>query len=367
MDGTIAMSSQSMPLYYDNTTGAGGSETQRTLDPPQDWTAHGIKSLSLSFRGEGGNTGQLYVKINGTKVTYNGIPNAIEKSAWLSMIVDLSTVTADLSAVTSLAIGIEGAGAQGVVYLDDMLLYPLTATMLEPVAPTDNDPDLVGLWKLDDGNGTTATDASGNNRHGVLTNGPLWAADGAMGGALVCDGVDDYVVLNTISYGDASSADFSVALWVKTDGWESDAAIISNKDWNSGGNAGWAIAGGAGNNGSFQWNFSDGSNRADFDPSVAVSPISGGGWCHLCVTHDRDGQARFYYDGQLIGEVDISDITGSLDADFPTVLGTDGSEAAVWAYWFTGAFDDVRIYNRVLSEGEVLGLTGVTVPVPQPF
>ena len=366
MEGTFAKSGQSMPLYYDNTAGA-GSETQRTLDPPQDWTAHGIKSLSLSFRGEAGNTGQLYVKINGAKVTYSGVSNALETSAWLSMIVDLSTVTTDLSAVTSLAIGIDGAGAQGVVYLDDLMLYPLTATMIEPVAPSDDDPDLVGLWKLDDGAGTTAADASGNNRHGVLTNGPFWTVDGVMGGALECDGVDDYVVLDTITYGDASSSDFSVALWVKTTGWDSDAAMISNKDWNSGGNAGWVIAGGAGNNGSWQWNYSDGSIRADFDPSVAAAPIAGGEWVHLCVTHDRDGLASFYHDGQLIGEVDISDIGGSLDADFPTVLGTDGSEAAVWAYWFTGAFDDVRIYNRVLSAGEILGLNGVTDPVAQPF
>ena len=366
MEGTIAKSGQSMPLYFDNTTGS-GSETKRTFDEPQDWTGHGIKSLSVSFRGAAGNSGQLYLKVNDAKVTYSGVPNALETSAWLSMIVDLSTVITNLSAVTSLAIGVDGAGAQGVVYLDELSLYPLTATMIEPVAPTDNDPDLAGLWKLDDGAGTTATDSSGNNRHGVLTNGPFWTVDGVMGGALECDGVDDYVVLDTITYGDASSSDFSVALWVKTTGWDSDAAMISNKDWNSGGNAGWVIAGGAGNNGSWQWNYSDGSIRADFDPSVAAAPIAGGEWVHLCVTHDRDGLASFYHDGQLIGEVDISDIDGSLDADFPTVLGTDGSEAAVWAYWFTGAFDDVRIYNRILSAGEILGLNGVMDPVAQPF
>ncbi len=365
MERTIAKSGQSMPLYFDNTTGT--SETQRTLAQAQDWTAHGVKSLSLSFRGEAGNSGQLYLKINDAKVAYSGIANALGKSAWLSMIVDLSTVATDLSAVTSLAIGVEGAGAQGVVYLDEMKLYPLTATMVEPVAPSDNDPDLAGLWKLDDGSGTTASDSSGNNRHGVLTNGPLWTVDGAMGGALACDGIDDYVVLDSLTYGDASSSDFSVALWVKTDGWDSDAAMMSNKDWNSGGNNGWAIAGGGGNNGSWQWNYSDGSTRADFDPSVGEAPIAGGEWSHLCVTHDRDGLAEFYHDGQRIGQVDISAITGSLDADFPTVLGTDGSEAAVWAYWFTGAFDDVRVYNRILSPGEILGLNGVTDPVAQPF
>ena len=60
---------QSMPLSYDN-TGASLSEAQLALD--QDWTASGIKSLSLYFRGAAGNKGQLYVKINNVKVLYDG-------------------------------------------------------------------------------------------------------------------------------------------------------------------------------------------------------------------------------------------------------------------------------------------------------
>jgi hypothetical protein len=188
-----------------------------------------------------------------------------------------------------------------------------------------------------------------------------------MGGALQFDGEDDYVVLGTIEYGDATSADFSVALWVRTNGWNDDAAMISNKDWNSGGNAGWVIAGGAGNNGSWQWNYSDGSSRADFDPPVSLSPISDGEWHHLCATHDRDALALFYYDGMLIGEADISGASGSLDPGLPTVLGTDGAEGAVWQYWFTGALDDVRIYSRALSYGEVVGLVGRTAPLYKPF
>ena len=359
--------SQSMPMFYDN-TGLTTAEAEYTF-AAQNWTASGIQSLSLYFHGDSANAGggRLYLKINNTKVVYDYLPDALLRPQWIGWTVDLSSVGGNLASVTSLVIGVEGAGVSGVVYVDDIRLYPQATELIEPVLPDDGDASLLGAWKLDDGGGTTAADASGNNRHGTLVGDPQWVAGGAMGGALELDGVDDYVVLGTIPYGDAGSADFSVALWVRTDGWNDDAAMISNKDWNSGGNPGWAIAGGAGNNGSWQWNYSDGQIRADFDPSVTVSLIATGEWSHLCVTHDRDGLARFYVGGQLIGESDISAITDSLDGDLPTVLGTDGAEGAVWAYWFAGVFDDVRIYNRLISEAEILGLAGVTGAVPKPL
>jgi hypothetical protein len=40
---------QSMPLFYDNTAGATYSEAERTLSPSQDWTKHGVQTLSLWF------------------------------------------------------------------------------------------------------------------------------------------------------------------------------------------------------------------------------------------------------------------------------------------------------------------------------
>ncbi len=112
---------QSMPLFYDN-TGAGLSEA--TLALSQDWTTSGVRSLSLSFQGAAGNSGQLYIKINGVKVPYTGDAGDITSSAWLLWTIDLSDVGADLSSVVSLAIGVEGAGATGVVYVDDIELRP---------------------------------------------------------------------------------------------------------------------------------------------------------------------------------------------------------------------------------------------------
>ena len=51
---------------------------------------------------------------------------------------------------------------------------------------------LVGYWSFDEGDGTVARDASGNNNHGTLTNGPQWA-QGKNGTALQFDGKNDNV------------------------------------------------------------------------------------------------------------------------------------------------------------------------------
>jgi len=112
---------QSMPLFYDN-AGTGMSEAELTLT--QNWTAHGVQSLTLSFYGDPANSGgQLYVKINNTKIAYDGPAVNLTGGGWNLWSIDLSTA-GNVSNVDSLTIGVEGAGATGVVYIDDIRLYP---------------------------------------------------------------------------------------------------------------------------------------------------------------------------------------------------------------------------------------------------
>ena len=120
---------QSMPLFYDN-TGTTISEAEYTFGT-QDWTSNGIESLSLYFYGAAGNGGQLYAKINNTKIVYDGPAVNITRPAWQLWSIDLSTA-GNVSNVSALTIGIEGAGAQGVVYIDDIGLYPEVFQYLSP-------------------------------------------------------------------------------------------------------------------------------------------------------------------------------------------------------------------------------------------
>ncbi len=116
---------QSMPLFYSNTGGAIYSEGTRTFAVPQDWTKHGVQTLVLYFHGTAGNTGQLYVKINGVKIPYDSAAGNLAISAWQLWNIDLTSSGLNLQSVSSLAIGIDGNGASGTLYFDDIRLYAL--------------------------------------------------------------------------------------------------------------------------------------------------------------------------------------------------------------------------------------------------
>jgi hypothetical protein len=120
---TVHGGDQSMPLLYSNTGGATYSEGARTFAVPQDWTEYGIQTLVLYFHGTPGNTGQLYVKVNGVKVPYPGDPADIARLLWTQWSIDLASLGVNLQSVTTLAVGIDGNGAGGTLYVDDIRLY----------------------------------------------------------------------------------------------------------------------------------------------------------------------------------------------------------------------------------------------------
>ena len=121
--GIVNSGAQSMPLIYDNSVAPGVSEADLTLSPAQDWTAQGVTTLVVHFRGATDNAGQLYVKINGQKVPYPGDPADIASARWIAWAIDLAAEGINASSVTSLTIGVEG-GTTGTVYIDDIRLTP---------------------------------------------------------------------------------------------------------------------------------------------------------------------------------------------------------------------------------------------------
>jgi hypothetical protein len=129
---TVHGGEQSMPMFYSNTGSATFSEATRTFANPQDWAAHGITTLAVWLHGTAGNTGQLYVKINGARIPYDGDPGDIALAGWQLWNIDLTTSGLNLQSVSSLTIGVDGVGTGGTLYVDDIVLYRLA-----PVPPSE--------------------------------------------------------------------------------------------------------------------------------------------------------------------------------------------------------------------------------------
>ncbi|MDG2399915.1 MAG: LamG domain-containing protein [Akkermansiaceae bacterium] len=229
--------------------------------------------------------------------------------------------------------------------------------------------DLVAYLPLD----VDGSDSSGRNHNGTVNGAPSFAT-GSIGNAVtLTDPVSphEYIFIGAtddLNFG--TDIDFSVSLWVNNStgfpdnrgegGSGSDPSIISNKDWNSGANSGWIIA--AGPNGRWQWNINgDTGRRVDYDGPQ--NQISDGNWHHLLVSHDRDGNAVMYYDGQSVATRPISGIGNVNSAGYGVGIGTDGAESVGFPSWFPGSIDEVAIWRRVVYPSEVnelyqMGLSG---------
>ncbi|MHC4485946.1 MAG: discoidin domain-containing protein [Planctomycetota bacterium] len=183
---------QSMPLAYSNTGGAAYSEAELTLTPAQDWTAAQVRTLAVHFHGTAGNTGQLYLKINGTEVLYDGQTSNLAQAGWQAWNVDLASSGASLQNVTKLAIGIDGNGASGTLYFDDIGLYARSREFITPSAPDDT--RLIGHWKFD---GDTQ-DSSGRGNHGTSGVTPPAFVAGKVGSNAMDFRGADYVVIDGV-------------------------------------------------------------------------------------------------------------------------------------------------------------------------
>ena len=121
---------QSMPIYYDNNLKY--SEVTRTLTPAQDWTRHGVATLSLRFHGASANAPErLYVALNGAAVPFDGDTAAVQTTAWTEWVIPLQAFAdqgVNLAGVNTISIGLGDkdnvvAGGSGVLYVDDIRLY----------------------------------------------------------------------------------------------------------------------------------------------------------------------------------------------------------------------------------------------------
>ncbi|HEY3319276.1 MAG TPA: LamG-like jellyroll fold domain-containing protein [Planctomycetota bacterium] len=217
-------------------------------------------------------------------------------------------------------------------------------------------PGLVAHWTFDEGSGTTAADSSGNGYDGTLVNGPIWTT-GLMGPSdLQFDGVSSYV--NVPNAPDLGGGSFTVAAWIYPD---SDNAITFVSKWD-------------GPMDRRQFDFNITSNRVvgfqvmqsnQATPyAVGIQRILPGRWYFVTAVADTAAsQLRIYVNGQPEPLGNTPGWNGTLiNCSTGLNLGRKLDGNLPWQ----GKIDDVRIYNRALSQTEIQALIPQFPPVAQP-
>ncbi len=332
---------QSTPLLYDNSTASYSEVTVSTNDLAigPNWSKGGAQTLVLWFYGDPNNavTEQMYVKINGTKVIYDGDADNLAIRRWTQWNIDLTSLGVNLGNVTTFSIGFERTGATGglgIVFIDDIRLYRLAPLVPVPTEPAEA--GLVAYYTMEN----NVQDVSGNGLNGTVMGEPGFVA-GVAGVGLAFDGVDDYVDCGNSASFDITEA-ITLTAWVNT----SDSGNGEDNPFVAKGDVSYAIK------------HSD-SNSIEFfiydneEWHTAYSPVYdsfNGEWHHVAGTYDGN-QVRLYINGGLVDSLDYAGSIGT--STYPVNIGRNSQETG---RFYNGLIDEIRIYNRVLSEGEILYL-----------
>lgn len=214
-------------------------------------------------------------------------------------------------------------------------LYP--SGVVAPPPPS----SLVGRWKLDDGGGSSAADASGLGNTGSLINGPSWTS-GTYGGGLSFDGVDDKVQVPDSSSLDLTSQG-TIGVWVYPRSLPDGYAGLAEKFGGGGQGAGYQLLM-SGSNSVELWLMSGGVSTQ----VLSAANIFGlNAWTHVAVTWNGS-TVQFYKNGQPFGSAQAQ--PGSAGANtLPLVIGADSG----YTGRLNGILDDLQIHNRGLTATEV--------------
>lgn len=223
-----------------------------------------------------------------------------------------------------------------------LLIFVTTLFVMPVLAQNEG---LVGYWMLNEGSGSVVKDSSDSGNDGTLNGDPEWS-DGYYEGALEFDGIEDEV---SVPYSASlNPEEFTACLWANVASGSSGhrAAISCRDDTPVGTTRGYIIYAEPGNT----WQFWIGIGAGGAWNNLQGPAVTLDEWTHLAAVYS-DGEQQFYVDGELAGES-----AGELNINTAQVLliGAGANEGASHNFLFVGKLDDVRVYNRALTENEIV-------------
>lgn len=196
---------------------------------------------------------------------------------------------------------------------------------------------LVAAYNFDAGSGTSVADLAGKNI-GVIRN-ATWSNSGRYGKSLYFNGVNSWVTVEPSTSLNLTNA-MTLEAWVYPSAAQSGWTDIIMKEKPEG--LVYYLTANSDTNVPVGGAFIGNTERAVSGKSSLPVNV----WSHLATTYDGATQ-KFYLNGTLIASRAQSGViqtsTGALR------IGGD----SIWGEYFKGIIDDVRIYNRALTNSEI--------------
>ena len=214
--------------------------------------------------------------------------------------------------------------------------------------------NLVGAWGFDEATGPSVTDASGRGNTGTIT-GATRTASGRHGAALTFDGVNDWVTV-------PDSAPLDLTTRATVEAWVNPTAL--GTAWRTAvlkEQPGQLVYGLYANN---DLGRPSGHLYTTGDLfSNGTAPLALNTWSHLAMTWDGTTQRLFVNGTQVATRALGGTLVNSAGA---LRFGGNG----VWSEWFAGSLDEIRVYDRALTQAQLQADMNTPVscggPPPQP-
>jgi Concanavalin A-like lectin/glucanases superfamily/Protein of unknown function (DUF2939) len=250
-------------------------------------------------------------------------------------------------------------------------LVELTQEQLKPRSDRFENSGLVAHWKFEEGSGGLVKDASNNGNDGTIVPetalAPRWGKGEFAGSVLFSGGNDQHVripssaSLNTLKKRITVVAHiYPMTLW-SVDSHSNPFIVIAQRQWRDTVHPDLFYLGYGPKNNVLHYKWHLGLIDSELSlyrlPEGQDKPRVGE-WVHLAGTYDGDtGRMSFYVNGDRIGrQTRVGEIR--LDSESlhrPLVIGAEinGPNIDDATGEFNGYVDDVRIYNRALSDDEI--------------
>ena len=167
----------------------------------------------------------------------------------------------------------------------------------------------------------------------------------SLGKAISLDGSDDYVSVADDATLDMGSGDLTISAWVKSD---AGYKMFMSKGYGSGATGLYYQMYQYNAYGYTTGNIDDGTNTTR---TTWVGNVPANEWHLFTLVRDGGNTATLYVDGGV--KITVTDVAGDTDNSQELAIGAEcgGIDA-----WVNGAMDEVRVYNRALSDDDVLEL-----------